>query len=86
MNRLLQLAGVRIINEATDNVMIIVESEEGTQVLSFDRKTVERIKQLLLSSEEWPDEVNQLLDQGTPADITGTVNTMGDGWGWYGSD
>lgn len=66
-------------------VMIQVESEGGTEILSIEEADAVRIRQLLQDAEigEWPDEVNELLDKGRSLSLYGVVNTMGDGWGWY---
>jgi len=79
--RLLELAGIQL-NEAT-NVLLQVESESGTELISIDQASATKIKKLLQGAEDWPDEVNELLDKGRVIDIAGVVNTMGDGWGWH---
>jgi len=80
-----------VINELNpnDTVLVRVESEAGTEVLEFLRGDAEQIKSLMLAAEntsEYPFEVNDIIDRGKPIPLFGSVNTMGDGWGWYDSE
>lgn len=72
-----------------NTVLLRIESECGTEILSIDKEHADRIKLLLegaLKDGEWPDEVNDLLELGHTVPMHGTVNTMGDGWGWIDDD
>lgn len=68
-------------------VMIQVESEDGSEIISIKEADAVRIRQLLKEAEdntgEWPEEVNDLLGKGRTLSMYGVVSTMGDGWGWY---
>jgi len=65
-------------------VLLQLETENGTEILSIDVASAIKIKQLLQRArgEDFPDEVNELLDRGRVVDVVGIVNTSGDGWGW----
>jgi 3-dehydroquinate synthase class II len=79
--RLQELAGVQLNEEA--NVILQIQSEGGTELVSIDQGSATQIKKLLKGAKEWPDEVNELLDKGKVIEVAGIVNTMGDGFGWH---
>lgn len=69
--------------------MILVESEGGTEIVKLTAANLKKIKRLMEVAQEegeWPDEVNDILDEGEIVQVAGTLNTMGDGWGWYGEE
>lgn len=80
IKKLQELAGIQL-NEET-NVLLRIESEDGSELVSIANGVAMQIKKLLKNSKEWPEEVNELLDKGKVVDIAGVVNTMGDGHGW----
>lgn len=67
-------------------VFVQVASEDETYVVVMSKEDAERAKQLLQKSMrngEWNDEVNTILDRSKRLSTIGTINTMGDGFGWY---
>jgi hypothetical protein len=65
-------------------ILLRIDSENGTTLVKIKPEIAGKIKSLLQSAngEEWPDEVNSLLDEGEEIEIP-RVNTCGDGWGWF---
>lgn len=70
-------------------VSLVSESEEGTQTVRMTIADAKLAKKLLNAQSrkndggEWPDEVNAIIDRSEIVPIYGTINSMGDGWGWY---
>lgn len=65
-------------------VFIKVEGEScETHVYLVDQQVAAHLKNLLEESEDWPEEINTILDSLEEVDIYGTINTSGDGWCWY---
>lgn len=70
---------------APDKVKITVEGENGSEVLELTRKDYVALRAAVKKAEknqEWSDEINDILDKGKVVKTAGTLNTMGDGWGW----
>lgn len=70
----------------SDKVFVQIESEEGSYVVEMSKEDAATAKKLLtkaMRSDEWPDEVNTIIDRSKKLRLAGTINTMGDGWGWY---
>lgn len=68
------------------NVMVQVESEGGTQVVSMTPSDAARMKDIMIQAmpdNEWPDEADEILDRSPAVDLYGIVNTYGDGCGWF---
>ena len=74
---------MKIIREVTDPVLVQITSEGGDSVVSMMPGDAAKVRALLKEADEWPDEVNDILNRARPLNVVGTVNTMGDGWGWY---
>jgi len=71
-----------------DEVFVRIESEEDTRIVIMSRIDAEELKKIMLKAQktnEYPEQVNAIIDRGREIDLFGSVNTMGDGWGWYDS-
>lgn len=67
-------------------VLLTVISEEETYVVQASLVIAKKIQKLLRRGMDdccYPEKVNALLDQCKKVNVFGTVNTMGEGWGWY---
>lgn len=66
--------------------LITIDSECDTYTIEVSAADLKKIKKLMAKATdegEWPDAVNDILDKYEPIETAGTLNTMGDGWGWY---
>lgn len=68
---------------------VLLDSEGGQQLVKMTKAQANKIKKLIEAAQdedtgsgEWPDEVNDILDECEFISVA-TLNTMGDGWGWY---
>ncbi len=71
----------------TRNVTIL--SEDRTYVVSMKSEDIPRVKKLLKEYQrtgEWADEINDIIHRSKEVTTVGTINTMGDGGGWYKND
>lgn len=71
------------------HVNIRVASEEREYLVKMTPNDVKRIKPLLKRYQrtgEWADEINTILDRSEEITFIATINTMGDGGGWYEGD
>lgn len=71
---------------------VLIDSEGGQQLVKMTKTQANRIKKLIEAAQdedtgdfEFPDEVNEILDECEFISVP-TLNTMGDGWGWYEED
>lgn len=70
-------------------VLVRIYSEEETYVVEMTKLQADICKKLLTNAvktgDDWPDKVGDILDKCKRRDVkvVGSINTMGDGWGWY---
>ncbi len=67
-------------------VLIAVESESGSEIVQLDIASATRLQTILRESMdggEYPEEANEILNNGTKVDVFGIVSTCGDGFGWF---
>lgn len=79
---------------AARTVRVAIESEDGSYLVDMTLVDALACKDLLeypsgkkdekgRASYEWPEAVNGILDRYKKIEPFGTINTSGDGWGWY---
>jgi len=81
--RIQQLAGI----DPTAMAFVMIDTEDGQFVVQMSRVDIIKTKTLLKAGDaegEWPDEVNKIINRSKKIKVVGTINTSGDGWGWYG--
>ncbi|SRR6266404_1248308 len=67
-------------------VNVAVTGEGGDFMIRVTLDQLSRLKALLAeysSSGEWHDEINAIIDNAPRITAVGTINTSGDGGGWY---
>lgn len=74
--------------ESTDSgsVMVMVSGEGGSQIYQISQDDLNRIRELFAEAEEteeYPEEVNYILDQYQEVQVAATISTHGDGWGFH---
>jgi hypothetical protein len=65
-------------------IMVVSESEDGNEIVELDEADALECKRLLEKGreiDEWPDEVNDILDKGRKIKMP-IIDTSGDNWGW----
>lgn len=67
-------------------VLVTIASEDGDYIVEMTEADMIEAKALLRKAQrkgEWPDAVNDIIDRSRKLKTVGSINTMGDGWGWY---
>lgn len=70
-------------------VHVALTGEGGDSVIKVTPKNLKQLKVLLkeyADTGEWADEINDILYKCKTVRTVGTINTMGDGGGWYDND
>lgn len=61
-------------------------SEDRTRVVRMKPEDITRVKVLLRFYQrtgDWLDEINDIINRSEEVTCVGTINTIGDGGGWY---
>lgn len=62
-----------------------VISEDSVSIISMSAKDFNQVQLLIKQGredDEYPNEINSILDKYHPITVDGTMSTEGDGWGW----
>jgi hypothetical protein len=65
------------------HVNIEVQSENGTYVVKMTTADAKVLSEAYMRTGDWDDEINDIINRSEQIDCVGTINTMGDGGGWY---
>ncbi len=66
-----------------------VSGEGGEEVIMLNKPDMQLIQRLLreyVETGDWDDMINELIDNAPKIECVGTINTCGDGGGWYDAD
>lgn len=66
---------------------IMIAGEDGPdRMVKMSARDLKRVKTLLAEYQDtgdWADEINEIIARSTPVDHVGTIDTSGDGGGYY---
>lgn len=68
------------------SVLVVVQGEGGTELYDMSYLDAVRCRKLLgeaVKHGEYPEEVNTIIKRAKRVKAFGTIDTSGDGWGWY---
>ena len=68
------------------HTLVMVTGEGGTDIYEMSHEDAVRCRKLLgeaVKHDEYPDEVNDILDRAAKVTMFGIIDTSADNWGWY---